>query len=147
MIVKKCIICGTEKPLDAFYLHPMMKDGRLNKCSECCRAYASERYSREFKKIREYERRRFKSGHRKQKVLEYQRKRRARAPLKEKARRLISYYVRSGKIEKLPCEECGDQRSEAHHEDYGKPLQIIWLCHFHHRLREGRLHNFDSVRC
>lgn len=27
-----------------------------------------------------------------------------------------------------PCESCGADRADRHHEDYDKPLDIIWLC-------------------
>jgi sigma-70-like protein len=40
--------------------------------------------------------------------------------------------VRSGRISKRPCKVCGDENSEAHHEDYDKPLEVVWLCKKHH---------------
>jgi hypothetical protein len=30
---------------------------------------------------------------------------------------------------------CGRTRSHAHHDDYSKPLDVIWLCSTHHRSR------------
>src|SRR6266851_7628737 len=38
--LKVCFVCGEPKPVDAFYPHPRMADGRLGKCAECCRVYA-----------------------------------------------------------------------------------------------------------
>ena len=40
---KKCIICSIEKEINFFYKHSAMKDGYLNKCSECCKTQAKER--------------------------------------------------------------------------------------------------------
>jgi hypothetical protein len=48
--------------------------------------------------------------------------------LKSLARSKVHLYVKRGSIKKLPCCNCGDINSEAHHEDYTKPLDIAWLC-------------------
>lgn len=39
-------------------------------------------------------------------------------------RRLIA----RGEIAKQPCERCGEQKAQAHHEDYSDPRLIHWLC-------------------
>ena len=46
--------------------------------------------------------------------------------------RLIT-EIRSGRIKRLPCVVCGDPNSEAHHKDYTKPKEVIFLCRSHHR--------------
>lgn len=53
-------------------------------------------------------------------------------PQAEKARRTINQAIKSKKLTRLPCRVCGDPKSEAHHEDYSKPLEVVWLCHTHH---------------
>ncbi len=61
-------------------------------------------------------------------------------PEKVKAQRLLNYAVRVGLVEKKPCSICNNIKSQAHHEDYLKPLDVIWfcaLCHKHHHLKSG----------
>lgn len=53
-------------------------------------------------------------------------------PLKVKVRQIVRTLVYEGKLKKYPCVVCGNPKSQAHHEDYSKPLDIIWLCAQHH---------------
>jgi len=53
---------------------------------------------------------------------------RKRSREKRNARDRLGYAVETGKIKKLPCERCGNEKSEAHHHDYSKALDVIWLC-------------------
>lgn len=46
--------------------------------------------------------------------------------------RKLQYAVRRGLVTKLPCEVCGNERSEGHQSDYSRPLEVKWLCHRHH---------------
>ncbi len=78
------------------------------------------------------------SQKRKNYFLEYQRRKNANKPkfipkgcIKKNARQRVRDHVLSGKIVRPSnCEKCGKNSKiiEAHHEDYSKPLQIIWLC-------------------
>ena len=51
-------------------------------------------------------------------------------PLKAKARSIVSGAIRSGKlIRPSTCTSCEREVfAEAHHHDYEKPLDVIWLC-------------------
>ena len=51
---------------------------------------------------------------------------------KDAARAKVAQAVKSGKLIRLPCLVCGDPNSQAHHEDYSKPLEVQWLCQHHH---------------
>lgn len=57
------------------------------------------------------------------------------------ARNKLKYAVRTGKILRLPCEMCGNPKSQGHHDDYSKPLEVKWLCSLHHKQVEGKLVN------
>ena len=51
--------------------------------------------------------------------------------MKDNARSYLNVYIQRGIITKQPCRECGSY-AEAHHPDYSKPLDVIWLCRKHH---------------
>ena len=44
------------------------------------------------------------------------------------ARRLAQIAVLKGLLIKSPCQYCGIPKTEGHHNDYNKPLEVIWLC-------------------
>lgn len=54
------------------------------------------------------------------------------AKMKANARSYLHVYIKRGKIIKGPCIVCGDVNTEAHHQDYSKPLDVTWLCKEHH---------------
>lgn len=51
---------------------------------------------------------------------------------KANARAYLNTYVKRGKVIKGVCIKCGACEVEGHHEDYTKPLEVIWLCKLHH---------------
>jgi hypothetical protein len=57
---------------------------------------------------------------------------RKRDPVKKRAWNAVSGAIRSGKLKRQPCEICGDPNSQAHHDDYSRPLDVRWLCRAHH---------------
>lgn len=63
-------------------------------------------------------------------------------PEKAAAHRLVRRAIRSGVLIRQPCQQCGGiERIHAHHDDYTKPLDVIWLCQpchlkHHHRLSQ-----------
>ncbi len=58
---------------------------------------------------------------------------------KDNARSYANVYQRRGKLLKQPCEVCGNLKSEKHHDDYSKPLEVRWLCRKHHLEHHKRL--------
>lgn len=68
-----------------------------------------------------------------QRVLAAQRQERLLRQRKQsRAHRLVGLAVKAGELVKKPCEVCGSQESEAHHDDYDQPLRVSWLCPKHH---------------
>lgn len=141
MITKVCFKCGETKPLYQFYKHPAMGDGHLNKCKECAKKDVAENYRVKRKQYAEYEHERFKTPERKVMVAQYQRKRRKQNPKKYIANSAVSNAVRDGRITKPDkCSECSAPKPQAHHPDYSKPLEVVWLCrscHLKHHKKEA----------
>lgn len=67
----------------------------------------------------------------------YQHKKRwrLRNPEKAFAHDVFAAAIRAGKITRKPCEICSNHKTDAHHDDYSKPLEVIWLCRKHHAMR------------
>jgi len=53
-------------------------------------------------------------------------------PLKHAAHREMTRAMRRGELLKQPCEVCGADKVDGHHDDYSKPLSVRWLCRRHH---------------
>jgi hypothetical protein len=57
-------------------------------------------------------------------------------PERQRANKAVQYAIKTGKLTREPCSECGVSGKSkkgraivhAHHEDYSKPLDVIWLC-------------------
>ena len=61
-------------------------------------------------------------------------------PEKNSAHKAVAYALARGRIERKPCERCGKHgRVHAHHDDYSRPLDVMWLCPNHHRERHREL--------
>lgn len=147
--LKQCFRCGHTKPLDEFYRHKMMGDKHLNKCKACTRADVEERRQRleatdpnwvenEAARHREKSRRYRAAGRAKVQPAKMRAARKrweGEHPHQKRANQAVNNAVRDGRLQKRPCERCGNPTSEGHHEDYSKPLDVIWLCRTHHAER------------
>lgn len=146
--VKTCFKCDIEKPITEFYRHPMMADGRLNKCKECTKQDVRKNRADNLEYYRAFDRARADDQKRVQ-----ARRRYAKSPAgiaaaerakskwttkhnrKRKAQIYVGNAVRDGRLDKEPCEVCGStDRIHGHHDDYSKPLDVRWLCPKHHGL-------------
>lgn len=57
----------------------------------------------------------------------------ARNRKKHLAMRAVNRATKNGQLTRAPCEECGEGRTHAHHDDYDEPLVVRWLCAAHHK--------------
>lgn len=53
--------------------------------------------------------------------------------LRKKCREILNHAIRDGKIKKQSCKICNKKKTEAHHPDYTRPLEVEWYCFKHHR--------------
>src|SRR5262245_9698856 len=119
--MKFCKACGRSRPLSDFECFWVKECGPYyhTLCREC-RSRVKE--CPEKRRIR---------------TLRWQRENRA----KKNAHLKVYRAVKTGKLKRLPCERCGDENVQAHHERYDRPLEIMWLCGKHHAQRHRELRN------
>jgi hypothetical protein len=117
-LYKRCPKCETIKLLGDFWLDRRQKDGFSVSCRGCLRVDPERR--------RLSERRNYK-------------KRRERYYEQIRARQLLADALHAGKMQRPKhCEDCGTEgKVHGHHEDYGKPLEVEWLCRPCHEQRHA----------
>jgi len=54
-------------------------------------------------------------------------------PEKARARADLHNALRRGVIKRGVCEKCGAKKTDGHHDNYKKPLEVRWLCRLHHK--------------
>ena len=111
---RRCIACKEVKHKDFFAKQADRASGVHSKCKNCSRAYSREHYRRNKESY-------LKRGE------TY-----AKNSVKTKAKKAVHYALKIGKLIKQPCEKCGAEKADAHHDDYAKPLEVRWLCRSHH---------------
>lgn len=114
--MKTCNSCGKQKQLDEFYQVKKDSERRMRICKECW-------------KLRQEEYRK----NNKTKVFQSRVRTCEKEPTKEHAHKAIEAALIAGVIKRPhTCSMCGccdsKSRIEAHHHDYSKPLDVIWLC-------------------
>lgn len=132
MTTKRCFKCLCEKPFEAFYKHFAMADGRLGKCKECTKNDVLKHRLENLQKIRAYDKMRSSSPHRLALQVKTTAIYRAQFPERARANALVNKATRNGKLLKQPCWVCGES-AIAHHPDYSRPLDVVWLCQIHHK--------------
>lgn len=140
-MTKKCFKCNRKKNIRLFYRHSETADGYLNKCKSCTKKDAKKRYHNPTSRIKiiAYEKKREQDPERKRKKLIYQQRRRLKSPGKDRARDKVFKALKEGRLIRKFCKICADPKSEAHHTDYRKYLQVDWLCRKHHIIEHNRI--------
>jgi hypothetical protein len=132
--MKRCHICKTIKDKHFFYKDRSRKDGLDNKCKVCTASYKRKRRLSNLSYYRSRDKKYNYLNKEKRNI--YNRAWKAKNKHKINAHYLVRMAVREGLLIKMVCKKCSNPNTEAHHPDYNKPLQVIWLCRFHHRLEK-----------
>lgn len=140
---KTCFKCGLRLSLSAFYKHPAMADGHLGKCKLCTRTDVRANYALRADKYREYDKRRNSDPTRRARALMAFKASQMAAPERKRAADAVASAIRSGKLIPHPCHICGE-KAQAHHPDYSRPLDVVWLCLPHHRQAHAIVRRMES---
>lgn len=132
---RTCFSCHISKPIEEFPSNRSKPLGRGYMCRACRKDY--ERGRAPNRQPSEVTR-----------ELNRERSRRAYAdnPEATRARAEVLRLINLGLIERLACQYplCRKEKTDGHHPDYSKPLEVIWLCRGHHWLIERILKGSDE---
>ena len=155
---KKCNKCHRELSLGNFYNRADSVDGKRNDCKDC-HNQSGWIYARrpEVKKRRRFHVQRYLAkGNNREKSNKRRREYHAKHKdrdyeihkissdkyrVRQKARHRLRYMVSVGKIVRGLCVICGNPKTQGHHADYTKPLDVQWLCAKHH----GETHRKSKI--
>lgn len=154
---KTCIKCQRELPHSDFWGNTKTRDGLRGSCKACANASKRAYYRKNKDKVRDYylkygreyqarphvieRRKRYEKEHPDRilaAVAKSTKRQRAIHPEKRRAQTAVGNAVRDGRLKKAPCVVCGGEKVQGHHWDYGRPLDVLWLCVRHHRMIHNR---------
>jgi hypothetical protein len=137
---KTCFKCGKLKDLSEFYVHHRMTDGHLGKCKECAKLDSRKNRLEHLEYYLEYDRKRSKLPHRIALMRRVGEQYENDHPLRVIANTFLRNAVRDGRCKKgTKCHDCGKHvKLCGHHEDYYKPLDVVWLCYSCHKKRHNK---------
>lgn len=134
-----CRTCLSDKPESAFYA------SNLARCKECVKASVRANRREKIDYYRQYDKMRASMPHRVAARKEYSLTERGKEahtranrkwtllqPKRKAASWAVNNAIRDGKLKRQPCWVCGS-KAHAHHPDYDRPLDVVWLCPAHHK--------------
>jgi len=129
-----------------FYKHPRMADGHLHVCKACHRKAVADRYYAHHEAHLARDRARNATPRRRAQLRASLRRHRDKRKRERWANGKVAYAVRTGKLVPMPCVRCGLVPTNAHHEDYDRPLAVVWLCDGHHGARHREIRTASDRR-
>jgi hypothetical protein len=121
-----CKSCNGNFDAAAFYV------SNKARCKTCIKAAAIAHRLENVDYYRSYDRMRASQPHRLEKTKLVVDAWKVQHPKRRAAQVALGNALRDGRVEKFPCMVCGE-KSEAHHPDYDRPLDVVWLCPPHHK--------------
>lgn len=133
-----CCKCRKVLPVSEFSANRKKRDGLQYACRGCLSAELSRRY-RDDLEVSRARRRAYFASHPETAARATAKQR--QSPYKHAAHQSVARAVKRGQLAKpTACSRCDDTyRVEAHHDDYSKPLDVMWLCTACHRVRHAEL--------
>ena len=136
---KQCNRCGITKPLTDFYKCRGMADGHFNQCKACKKVYADDYTAKNIEVLRAKGRERMRDPERARISNELTKAWKNADIRRKKCHTAVKTEIRAGRLKRQPCVRCGDEKTYAHHEDYDKPLDVVWLCPVCHKQRHKEM--------
>lgn len=136
---KRCSKCGTFQPPTEFYRNCATRDRLGVWCKTCERNRNRVEETASYRNTAGYEAALLKyrdSEKGKAARRSYLQRKRVEEPEKIRAREALNWALRSGAVIKARgCFHCCEMDCDlqGHHEDYSKPLDVVWLCLRCHR--------------
>lgn len=149
-VKRTCKACGDVKPLGDFPVYVAGKyKGRRHTCRTCTNAkmlpiikkHQAHYYHKNENGHRDKARARANQAYKLDPRATAERNKlyAERHPDRAAAKAAVAAAVRSGTLKRAPCEVCGNKPSHGHHDDYSRPLDVMWLCRTHHGERHRLL--------
>lgn len=128
---KTCSRCNETKPLEDYPRSAGYTHGNRGQCRSCLNEIARIYRRKNTERKREINRR-WRESHREQ-DRERLRRWRSENELKQWAQNLVKRAVNQGRLRQRACLMCESVETVAHHPDYLRPLEVVWLCERHHK--------------
>ena len=152
--MKTCNKCGIEKELTEFGTDNTQNDRHNRTCRLCKSAKEQAYYQQHKQQILSYHKRwRNQEGRALHKISQKKYSDNNRDVIQDKnyryrmlnqekimAHSKVGYAIKTGILIPEPC-KCGKTKVHGHHEDYSKPLEVVWLCSRCHSQRHKEIDN------
>lgn len=140
---KQCSRCKQWKPLSEFYAIASRPGRYQSSCKECTCAAAKRSHAanperrleiarQSYHRNRDANVERLRTYEARPEAADRYKRRRENERPRLLARVAVHNAIVAGAITPQPCWCCGHE-AEAHHPDYSRPLDVVWLCKPHHQ--------------